>query len=215
MPARKYKVGDIFNKLTIVEIIPGKRKVKCLCECYNEKWIDIRDVVNKRITGCGCSRNNEEKRKQASDKMKQLHKERPETFKNKKRNTTDEERSFKYLLKLINNKCKKTISRKYRAVDIEDIKTVWKKQNGACAYSNIKLKLPLPNVKMTPYEQASIDRIDSSKTYTKDNIQFVSVTCNFAKNTLSDKDMKIFIEIIKNNGSLPNTNENDLLIYNG
>ena len=35
---------------------------------------------------------------------------------------------------------------------------------------------------------ASIDRIDSSKGYTKDNIQIVTKTINLAKRSLSDDD---------------------------
>lgn len=38
----------------------------------------------------------------------------------------------------------------------------------------------------------SIDRIDSSKGYTIDNIQVISLKANVAKNNLSDKELKLF-----------------------
>ena len=43
----------------------------------------------------------------------------------------------------------------------------------------------------------SIDRIDSSKPYTKDNIQFVSRNINYAKHSLSHEQMLEFLKMIK------------------
>ena len=44
------------------------------------------------------------------------------------------------------------------------------------------------------YYQTSIDRIDSNKTYTKDNIQLVCFWANIAKSDLGEKE---FLEMIK------------------
>lgn len=60
---------------------------------------------------------------------------------------------------------------------------------------------------VSPYERcgedfnylASLDRIDSSKGYTKDNVQWTSVSINHAKNGMSHSQMVEFIKLIKNN----------------
>lgn len=47
---------------------------------------------------------------------------------------------------------------------------------------------------------ASVDRIDSSKGYEKDNIQYVSRNINYAKGILSHQQMLDFINLIKKDG---------------
>jgi hypothetical protein len=46
--------------------------------------------------------------------------------------------------------------------------------------------------------RASLDRIDSSKGYIKGNIQFISITCNYAKSDMSHEEMLTFCETISN-----------------
>jgi len=61
-------------------------------------------------------------------------------------------------------------------ISLEDIKDVYEKQEGRCAYTN----LPLTS---KPYQinTMSLDRIDSSKHYTVDNIQLVCKAINRMK----------------------------------
>lgn len=112
---------------------------------------------------------------------------------------TDEFTPFRYVLKCINGPARK------RNIDItlKDLKDQWLKQEGICPYSKVKLVLKThkKSDKIKQYLQASIDRKDSSKPYTKDNIQFVSVTCNLAKQSSSDEEMREFIDIIVKNYS--------------
>lgn len=64
------------------------------------------------------------------------------------------------------------------------IKQAWKlfvKQDRKCALSG----LPITISSTAKYNTASIDRIDSSKGYTKDNIQWVHKDINFMKRTYS------------------------------
>lgn len=79
---------------------------------------------------------------------------------------------------------------------IQDLKDVWDKQGGICPYTGIKLEdydyKPSSNSVYT----ASLDRIDSSKGYTKNNIQFVSKNINFMKNRLSHEEAVEFCKII-------------------
>lgn len=79
---------------------------------------------------------------------------------------------------------------------LQDLKDVWDKQGGICPYTGIKLEdydyKPSSNSVYT----ASLDRIDSSKGYTKNNIQFVSKNINFMKNRLSHEETVEFCKII-------------------
>ena len=86
---------------------------------------------------------------------------------------------------------------------LEDVKEQWRKQEGLCAYTGIPLNLQEDNwVKanlrtVKEYTLASLDRIDSSKPYDKDNIQFVSLSINLMKRTMTDADTKELIALIK------------------
>lgn len=84
---------------------------------------------------------------------------------------------------------------------LQDIKNQWIKQKGKCVYSNVRLKLQhiYNKRRIKQYYQASIDRIDSNKGYTKENIQILSITCNRAKNDMAHREMVEFIKIIKKN----------------
>jgi len=89
------------------------------------------------------------------------------------------------------------------SITLQDIYEVWHKQNGVCPYSGWQLvnfdtcgdKLAFaPN-------RATIDRIDSSKGYTKDNIQFVSFIAQYAKNSFhEDELLKFCKEVVKYRG---------------
>jgi len=78
-------------------------------------------------------------------------------------------------------------------ITIQDAWELFEKQNRKCALSDMDISFS-----KTQKEQntttASLDRIDSSKGYTKDNIQWVHKTVNIMKNKFIEKD---FINICK------------------
>jgi hypothetical protein len=85
-------------------------------------------------------------------------------------------------------------------VTLEDLKNLWEKQKGRCAYT----QLPL-----TPeghqLNTMSIDRIDSSKHYTVDNIQFVCVPVNRMKLDLEESVFLNLCFMIAQNNKQPDT----------
>ena len=89
-------------------------------------------------------------------------------------------------------------SKKNLEVEIDDLKSIWIKQNGKCPYTGWELILPNHKSRKTP-QTASMDRIDSSKGYTKDNILFVCVMANLAKNDFEEDCMREFCEAIYEN----------------
>lgn len=84
-------------------------------------------------------------------------------------------------------------------ITIEDAWNIYLQQNGKCAISGIDIVLRGQEIGMSSKEvhkktTASLDRIDSSKGYTINNIQWIHKDINQMK---SDRDMKTFLYWIK------------------
>ena len=191
-------VGQKYNKLTIIEHV-AYRRVKCKCDCGNEKECDLYDLKRNRIIGCGCARNTPELRELSRIRAYELQKK---GILNKGGDyRTNQYTGFKYLLKCIKNKNR--INKKCN-ISLEDLEEVWKKQNGRCAYTKLQLILVThsnPRKDIPKWKLASVDRIDSSKGYEKDNIQFVSRTLNYAKNDMKHEEMIKFLHFVKNDAT--------------
>jgi len=76
-------------------------------------------------------------------------------------------------------------------ITYKDVVELKEKQNNKCKYTGTDLVWKVGS----SYYQTSIDRIDSNKTYTKDNIQLVGFWANVAKSDLRETE---FLEMIKN-----------------
>lgn len=87
---------------------------------------------------------------------------------------------------------------KHLDLTLQDIKETWEEQRGICPYLKIPLLLPEEDQENDPVRTASLDRKDSTKGYTKDNIQFVSMCMNFMKHTMTEKQMQEALNIIRN-----------------
>lgn len=81
----------------------------------------------------------------------------------------------------------------------EYLKQVWDSQNGRCSISNIEMNLPINSTigfgenKKSPYN-ASLDRIDNSKSYVKENVRFICLLANYARCSFEDSDLIEFCE---------------------
>jgi len=107
-------------------------------------------------------------------------------------NSRDEFTGLRALLRRIKNKFHNY------DVDLDYLKEVWDKQN-VCLYSGVKLQLPKWRGVNNPLFTASIDRIDSEKGYIRGNIQYISITSNHAKNSMSHRQMLDFCNLIIEN----------------
>ncbi len=89
-------------------------------------------------------------------------------------------------------------------ITLENLKQVWDRQKGICPYTGWKLDNPKTSggIRIKSPTRASLDRKDSSKGYTLENIQFVSYMANCAKNEVNEKELINFCEAgTKNNAS--------------
>ena len=112
------------------------------------------------------------------------------TIKNYSNNRKDEYTGFREFIRRAKNR------KKLGDLTVEDLKEQWNKQNGICPYTGIKLILPLRKKNCEIIELASLDRIDSSKLYEKDNVVFVSTPINYMKGCMTEEDTIKFCKTI-------------------
>lgn len=74
----------------------------------------------------------------------------------------------------------------------EYLKQLWDSQHGICPYTGFDMELIGNSL-----NQASLDRIDSTKGYIKGNVEFVCLFINLAKNKFPKEDVQEFIERLK------------------
>lgn len=82
-------------------------------------------------------------------------------------------------------------------LDLQFLQDLWIKQKGRCLIGGNLLYIKRGGKwakGIRTWDKASIDRIDNNKLYTEDNVQFLSLTMNYAKNR---DDMEGFSEYMK------------------
>lgn len=72
-------------------------------------------------------------------------------------------------------------------IDVDFLVNLWDSQKGECAITSYPMRFPECSL-----FSVSVDRIDPSKGYTKDNVQLVCQGINFAKNKYSNQEIKDF-----------------------
>lgn len=103
---------------------------------------------------------------------------------------------FRYFLNRIRNGSGKRYG--VSDLDLPYLYQLYQEQNGQCKLSNVMMTLP-QSTKDTRAEltDASLDRIDSTKGYTKGNVQFVCQFINMGKCSYTDEKVRDFIHKVK------------------
>lgn len=73
-------------------------------------------------------------------------------------------------------------------VTLEELNTLYLRQKGRCALSGAELTFQIRSNTVWQHGSTSVDRIDSSKGYTIDNIQLVDKRVNISKHMMSNND---------------------------
>lgn len=94
--------------------------------------------------------------------------------------------------------CKTRASKKGFDCDItkEDIKTLMQTQEMKCAVTGVEMTLESNSRKKANAYKCSVDRIDSTKGYTLDNIQLVCWAVNQMKSDRTEEEFKFWINTI-------------------
>lgn len=92
-------------------------------------------------------------------------------------------------------------------VTVASLEDKWNRQGGRCAITGLAMGLPnIPNDSgrtcrfdhaLNPAFHGSVDRIDSSKDYTDDNVQFVCRFVNLGKSESTDTQAKEFVDALR------------------
>ena len=165
-------------------------KVELICEFCGNKFLRDKSEANRnkkkgRKTYCSLS---------CAGKLSNIHLRVFDNNNNLKIMKNDSYSPFRWHLR--------NMKRRHHKCDVtlEDLKGQWEKQKGRCPYTGWKLKnlinMSPKNQLSKTIDRASVDRIDSSKPYTKDNIQFVSLMAQLAKNIWSENDLLNFCESV-------------------
>jgi len=95
-------------------------------------------------------------------------------------------------------------SRKKCEITVQDLKEQWDRQQGVCPYTGWILDNKFRSRSVNERKlnlhirRASLDRIDSKKGYEKNNIQFVALIAQYAKNKFSENDLLEFCNAVAN-----------------
>lgn len=165
------KAGDIFNYWTAIEdSIKCTQKSNFKCQCGTIKSLDPRPVKSGKTKSCGC----QTKRTGADSPFWKGGKFVPSRFLS----------SFKAGAESRNLEWNLTL---------QDLDRLWESQLACCAYSGIPLVFGQTNLEQT----ASLDRIDSSKGYFLNNVQFVHKVINQMKWNLKEEVFLDFCNKVK------------------
>lgn len=171
----KNLIGQKFGKWTVIQDAYQKnRRHLWLCECSclesTRRLIPQFCLLSGRSKSCGCRRRELSKENSAS--WKGEGKVSGKAWCSIKSSATAREIPFE--------------------ISIGDVWELFQKQSGRCALSDIPLDFD------TKWDMedgnASLDRIDSSKGYVLNNLQWVDKRINYMKRTLSNEE---FVELCK------------------
>lgn len=92
-------------------------------------------------------------------------------------------------------------------LSIEFLEKLIEDQDHKCAITNIPISVKHITEDTTLYDTASLDRIDSSKGYTEDNVQWVVLGINYMKLNFPEEDLHKTLKLIIKNYTCPNSME--------
>jgi hypothetical protein len=167
------RVGDTYQLLTVLNV--KDNQITCQCKCGNIKKLHSSRIRNKQVKSCGCL----SKRKGIESPLYKMFGTIPiSVFSKCKVNASDRNIEFN--------------------TTIKDLDHQYKKQNGKCSISGVSIYFN-DEQKNRRSSTSSLDRIDSSKGYTKDNIQWVHKRVQQMKWNISQDQFIEWCKIIAKN----------------
>jgi len=159
---------------------------------------------NKEIFAVKSKKYRDDNRTQIlEDKKKYYHENKIEINNQKKLNKQTEEGCLNNLIHQTKQRNKKLNIDEPYDIDIEYLYQLIKDQESKCIYCKHKLIIKQNSNELS---QISIDRILSSLSYKKSNIQLICLFCNLAKSESSHDIYDEFIDVLTNKREFDNTN---------
>lgn len=169
LPSKKRKdlIGNIYGHLTVISFVEqkndGHQYWQCKCDCGNETVVKQSHLTGHTIRSCGCVH-------------RYIQEKHPHW-------TGIGKISGTYIHQVHQSASKRGLS------VLVTKEQMWQKfldQNGKCALTGVELKFDSNN--SIRDGNASLDRIDSSKDYSLDNIQWVHKIVNVMKQDLKESE---------------------------
>lgn len=165
-----YHKGQVIDAITILEdnfvYVDGRYMVKFQCRCGKvdyKRLSELQKMQFKCCRYCGRKNNYPDKRKS--------------------RGYFDENNMHKTWLSVIKQNLNRGSKHIECTIIMQDLYETLKKQNFKCAYTGESLDVVGV---LRDHSNGSVDRIDSSKGYTPENIQWVYKPINIMKNSFPD-----------------------------
>lgn len=175
--SKKFKdlTGKIFGRLTVtrfLRITEGRRMsiYECKCECGVVKEYERANLVRGYTLSCGCY--NRDKQLSAHGVASFTHYIRSYKNSAKKRNLVFE-------------------------LTEEQFREIIAKDCCICGAEPKEMSRKYKRIRSTPILVNGIDRIDSTKGYTIDNIQPMCTSCNMAKSNMGDEEFLVWVQKLK------------------
>lgn len=157
-------------KIDIDRTTTGKIFWICQCDCGKLKSAAMGNIVNGSVTSCGC-------------------------YRRKKNWTGHGDISGRYWADCIHGASARDLE--FR-ITIEEAWNLFLQQNRRCAITGRELTFDPQTVRRKRNQTASLDRIDSSKGYTIDNVCWVDRKINYIKGNMHTDDfIKLCAEITR------------------
>lgn len=178
------------------------KTINCKCSVCGNTFDKKLNEYNRQIkngrTKFYCSLKCSGNRNENIEMMKHVGK--PHYFKGGENKFTTEEQKIKSSMRDFAKRVRARKSKFVEELDLDKLVEIWNSQNGKCKFTNVDLVLQHQSEYKTISNnyKASIDRIDSAKPYTIDNIQFVSFSMNNLKGNMTDEELIEFFTIIRN-----------------
>ena len=190
--ANKLK-GHRFERLVVIEYggVDKFQKIllKCLCDCGKTVIVNHASLKRNLTTSCGCYK---------------MEKCRKKGYK---------EISYTYYKKMRDGALSRFLEFE---ISLEDIWDQYILQNRTCALSGVSIIFH-PDRNKQKLQTASVDRIESSLGYTKENIQIVHKRVNIMKGNMTNNELKFWIyhmfHELKPNGDFNDQHRDLLRIY--
>jgi len=161
--------------------IKNRVSFNVICSCGTQKVIRRSDLVAGSYISCGSA--------DCKYSQQNIRKDKASLFR-------DDAESFNINGSVLAKYKKNAEDRGYSfEITVEDIFSVWKKQGHKCALTGVSLKCGTNSRN----HNWSIDRIDNSVGYTKDNIHIVHKTINIFRNKFSIKEFVLMCNLVSNN----------------
>jgi hypothetical protein len=186
-PRNKIPIGKKVGKLTIIGAAEatrkGYKKWLCECDCGNKKAVLATHLKQGNTMSCGC-----------------ISKESGQKHFNFKGVGEIHQNTFNKYKRSANLRGSKSYREKIEfSITIEFVWELFLKQNRKCALSGLPIEF---GRRASDPSTASLDRIDSSKGYTENNVQWVHKDINYMKRTYNQDYFKSLCTAVANNNRI-------------